>query len=185
MNEPSRSLNAKKSALRDAVRRKRVAFSKGITVTTATAAIHQHLLAAPLPWQGALVASYRAMGSEAGLEPVHDALIQYGAQLVWPRVNGPAGTPLDFGLGENKPDIVLLPLIAFDRNGGRLGQGGGYYDATLATWAAGEQSPLKIGIGFACQEVAAVPQDSHDQLLDWIVTEHGAYRVEYQDRNTV
>jgi 5-formyltetrahydrofolate cyclo-ligase len=184
MNELSPSLNAEKSALRDAVRRKRVAFSKGATVSAATAAIHQHLLNAPLRWQGALVASYRAMGSEVALDPVHDALFQYGAQLFWPQVTGPASTPLHFGLDGNKPDIVLLPLIAFDRDGGRLGQGGGYYDATLAAWTKEGHAPLKIGIAFSCQEVAAVPQDSHDQLLDWIVTEHGAYRVDYQNRNT-
>jgi 5-formyltetrahydrofolate cyclo-ligase len=68
------------------------------------------------------------------------------------------------------PDLILAPLLAFDRRGGRLGQGGGSYDRTLATLrAAGEV--FVIGLAFAGQEIDRVPTEPHDQGLDAILTE--------------
>jgi 5-formyltetrahydrofolate cyclo-ligase len=63
------------------------------------------------------------------------------------------------------PDVVLVPLLAFDLNGGRLGYGGGYYDRTLAGLDV-----LKIGVGFDEQETHSVPMGPFDQKLDWIIT---------------
>lgn len=63
------------------------------------------------------------------------------------------------------PDLVLVPLLAFDQKGGRLGFGGGYYDRTLA-----ELPALRVGVGFDEQEVENVPVDKFDQKMDWIVT---------------
>jgi 5-formyltetrahydrofolate cyclo-ligase len=63
------------------------------------------------------------------------------------------------------PDLVLVPLLAFDENGGRLGFGGGYYDRTLA-----ELSALRVGIAYDEQEVDQVPMDQFDQRMDWIIT---------------
>jgi len=67
------------------------------------------------------------------------------------------------------PDIILLPLLSFDLNGGRLGYGGGYYDRTLAALRAGGQVTA-IGVGYDAQEVDDVPRDDNDQLLDYIAT---------------
>jgi len=67
------------------------------------------------------------------------------------------------------PDLILTPLLAFDRDGGRLGQGGGYYDRTLAALP----DVPRIGLAYAGQEVEALPMDAHDQWLDGVLTEVG------------
>jgi 5-formyltetrahydrofolate cyclo-ligase len=68
------------------------------------------------------------------------------------------------------PNLMLTPVLAFDRNGGRLGQGGGHYDRTLANLR--RQRPVFVlGVAFAGQEIDAVPMGAHDQRLDAIVTE--------------
>ncbi len=81
---------------------------------------------------------------------------------------------------EATPDIVLVPLVAFDRFGGRLGQGGGYYDRTLADLRAGP-GVVAVGLGFSVQEVDEVPCDPHDQFLDAICTEIGYRRALRKD----
>lgn len=68
------------------------------------------------------------------------------------------------------PDILLAPLVAFDRKGGRLGYGKGFYDRTLAN-GPGSGAPMTIGVAFAIQEIDSVPLEPHDQLLDAVVTE--------------
>lgn len=74
-----------------------------------------------------------------------------------------------------RPDVILLPLLAFDQRGTRLGYGGGYYDRTLAMLR--KAGPVQaVGLGFAGQEVGAVPHDALDQRLDWILTETGPVR---------
>ena len=71
-----------------------------------------------------------------------------------------------------QPDVLIVPLLAFDRRGYRLGYGGGFYDRTLQGLRA--RGPvLAIGFAFAAQEVAEVPRDGTDQRLDLIVTETG------------
>ncbi|MGQ0742359.1 MAG: 5-formyltetrahydrofolate cyclo-ligase, partial [Alphaproteobacteria bacterium] len=112
--------------------------------------------------------------------------------IALPRVAG-KGEPLDFRLWEKdaepvrgayglfeaapewratRPGLVLVPLLAFDAGGHRLGYGGGYYDRTLARMRAGAKI-VAVGVAFAGQEVAALPNHGHDQRLDWIVTEKG------------
>ena len=73
------------------------------------------------------------------------------------------------------PDLLLVPLLAFDRRGRRLGYGGGYYDRTLAALRRGPV--LAVGLAFAAQEVAAVPVAAGDEPLDWVVTEAEAIAV--------
>ncbi len=68
------------------------------------------------------------------------------------------------------PDMVLCPLLAFDRTGARLGYGGGYYDATLQSLRA-QKTIIAVGLGYAVQEVEAVPVGAFDQRLDLIITE--------------
>ena len=71
---------------------------------------------------------------------------------------------------EVQPDVLLVPMLAFDRRGYRLGYGGGFYDRTLEKLRA-LKKVTAIGIAYAGQEIDTVPRDSHDQLLDWIMTE--------------
>ncbi len=72
---------------------------------------------------------------------------------------------------EVQPDLLFVPLAAFDRRGHRIGFGAGYYDRTLA--ALREQRPtLAVGVAFATSEVAATPDEPHDERLDFIITEN-------------
>jgi 5-formyltetrahydrofolate cyclo-ligase len=75
------------------------------------------------------------------------------------------------------PDVLIVPLLAFDASGMRIGYGGGYYDRTIP--AIRSRKPLlAVGVAYAAQEVSRVPTDPYDQRLDWIVTETAARRVE-------
>jgi 5-formyltetrahydrofolate cyclo-ligase len=71
------------------------------------------------------------------------------------------------------PDILLIPLVGFDRAGYRLGYGGGYYDRTLA---ATVPRPLCVGIGYATAELATIHPQPHDIPMDMIVTDEGVRR---------
>lgn len=71
-----------------------------------------------------------------------------------------------------EPDVLIVPLLAFDARGFRLGYGGGFYDRTLEALRA-RRPILAVGFAFAAQEVAEVPLDPTDQPLDAIVTENG------------
>lgn len=152
----------------------------------------RHVLdAVPIP-DGAAISGYWPMAGEMDPRPLMAALIARGHRLCLPVVEGRgaalvfrAWTPGDalveavFGTrvptpdqDAMTPDALLVPLLAFDRAGHRLGYGGGYYDRTLAALS----DPLAIGIAFGFQEVDEVPHDAHDQTLDWVVTELGTAR---------
>jgi 5-formyltetrahydrofolate cyclo-ligase len=73
------------------------------------------------------------------------------------------------------PDVLLVPLLAFDRQGFRLGYGGGFYDRTLEKLRA-LKKVTAIGIAYAGQEVDAVPYEEFDQRLDWIMTEQETFK---------
>lgn len=89
------------------------------------------------------------------------------------------GIPEPVSAGENvlhpgMLDIVLVPLLGFDRSGHRLGYGGGFYDASFAFLRERKEpdSPLLVGIGYAMQEVDAIDACAHDVRLDYIATEN-------------
>ena len=88
-----------------------------------------------------------------------------------------------WGLCEPKPDlpvatpnILLVPLLGFDRQGYRLGYGKGYYDQALAALRT-QNNIIAVGLAFSAQEVPEIPTQPHDQRLDWIITQNEAYRV--------
>ena len=70
----------------------------------------------------------------------------------------------------NQLDIICTPLVAFDKQGHRLGMGGGYYDRTLAPWFHYKSGPKPIGLAHSCQEVEQLPVESWDVPLPKIVT---------------
>jgi 5-formyltetrahydrofolate cyclo-ligase len=78
---------------------------------------------------------------------------------------------------EVEPDVLLVPMLAFDRKGFRLGYGGGFYDRTLAK-LRGFKKVTAIGVAYAGQEVDEVPHDAHDQQLDWIMTERETFKCD-------
>lgn len=82
----------------------------------------------------------------------------------------PTGPPLD----PDEVDVLVLPGVAFDPHGGRLGRGGGHYDRLLAQVPA---RTVRIGVGFACQLVPSVPREPHDAGLDLVVTDRAVYRA--------
>lgn len=149
----------------------------------------------PLP-PGAVVAGYWPTDHEIDVRPLLTRLSERGYALAMPVVlnkeqplrfrkwvPGVQMVPGRFGipmppdtLPELRPDVVLTPLLAFDREGYRLGRGAGYYDRTLATLRA-TGYVTAVGIAFAGQEVPAVPHDVRDQRLDWIVTESFALPI--------
>jgi 5-formyltetrahydrofolate cyclo-ligase len=71
---------------------------------------------------------------------------------------------------EVEPDVLIIPLLAFDHAGFRLGYGGGFYDRTLEKLRA-RKKVIAIGVGYAAQELDAVPHGGHDQPLDYVMTE--------------
>jgi 5-formyltetrahydrofolate cyclo-ligase len=98
-----------------------------------------------------------------------------------PMTDGGFGTRVPAAGDWVEPAVLIVPLLAFDRRGFRLGYGGGFYDRTLAALrAAGPVTA--IGFAFAAQEVPQVPTDATDQRLDLIVTEAGPL---FPDRNTL
>jgi 5-formyltetrahydrofolate cyclo-ligase len=72
------------------------------------------------------------------------------------------------------PRVLLVPMLAFDRAGYRLGYGGGFYDRTLAQLRANQADTLAVGVAYQAQEVDRVPRDRYDQRLDMILTEQGS-----------
>ena len=139
---------------------------------------------------GAIVAAYHPVGCELDVLALVDKLLQGGARTALPVVVAPrtalefrAWTPgdeLEPGIRNIpvprldarvvEPDILLVPLLAFDRNGNRLGYGAGFYDRTLERLRA-RRAVVAIGVAFACQEFDHVPNGPEDQRLDWVMTE--------------
>jgi 5-formyltetrahydrofolate cyclo-ligase len=142
--------------------------------------------------RGATVSGYSAFRDEADPGELLLALAERGHPLCLPVIAG-KGQPLRFhrwqpsdvlrvhafGVREPlvdaeivAPSVLLVPLLAFDAGGYRLGYGGGYYDRTLH--ALRRQSPiLAVGIAYAGQEVAVLPHGPHDEKLDAVLTEDG------------
>jgi len=134
---------------------------------------------------GQIVAGFWPLPGEIDIRPLLLALAGRGHTLCLP-ATPPRGQPLTFrrwqpgdrlipepfGTARPEgeiitPDVLLVPLLAFDRNGHRLGYGGGFYDRTLPTLPG----PQTIGCAFAAQEVASVPVGAGDWVIDAIATE--------------
>lgn len=144
---------------------------------------------------GGGVSGYVPMGAELDCLPALEVLDRAGATLCLPVVRvrntplvfrrwrpGEALVTAGFGLSqppegaeEIEPEILLMPLLGFDAHGVRLGFGGGYYDRTLARLRS-QGAVSAIGLAFAAQEFDALPREDWDELLDYVITEHGVRR---------
>lgn len=144
---------------------------------------------------GTVISGYYPIKTEIDPRPLMDNLAKRGAILCLPVVIDRntiifrqllSGLELvdtgygTMGLGPDAPtldpQIMLMPLSAFDRLGGRIGYGAGYYDQAISRLVARSIGPLKIGVAFDCQQHDLVPQEPHDIAMDAIVTETG-YRI--------
>lgn len=181
------------TAWRRAMRQEMLARRENLDAAThsrLSAQIVNHLLAALAPpkivafcWPiknepdlRALLESWAASGTLAALPVVLEAAAPLAFRL-WthdtPLIEDRYGIPTPASGDFVAPDLMLLPLNAFDRQGYRLGYGGGFFDRTLATLAP---RPLAVGVGFEINRVDSIRPEVHDQPLDWIVTEAGAFR---------
>ena len=157
------------------------------------AAAAQAIAARPFPVDvpaGAIVSGFVPLKSEINALPLMRKLAAAGARLALPVVVGRGqplimrawaiGEPLRagvWGIGEPGadapevfPDILIVPLLAFDRRGHRIGYGAGYYDMTIAALRA-RKTVVAAGIAFAAQEIADVPDTPRDARLDLVLTE--------------
>ncbi len=143
----------------------------------------------PVP-KGAVVSGYSPLKSEISPVPLMRRVADAGARLALPVVQG-RSKPLTmrawafgealgsgvWGIREPKPeapevfpDILIVPLVAFDRAGDRLGYGAGYYDMTIARLRS-MKPVVALGLAFAAQEVTGLPKTARDQRLDFVLTE--------------
>ena len=151
------------------------------------------IAARPFPLKirvGVIVSGFMPMKSEINPLPLLRRLEEMGARIALPVIGGRGkplvmrqwsfGEPLAAGVwgirepkpeaSEVDPDMLLVPLLAFDRAGYRVGYGGGYYDMTVTALRAKKQVTA-IGIAFAAQEVGQVPRTERDVRLDLVLTE--------------
>lgn len=159
-------------------------------------AVAAHFLARVTVPATAVIGGYWPTGTEIDVRPLLIALHERGHMCGLPVVQ--RGRPLTFhrwrpedslvrGVFDIQvpdhhtptvePDVLVMPLLAFDAKGMRIGYGGGYYDRTIPAIRA-RKKLLAVGIAYAAQEVERVPADKVDQRLDWIVTERAARFIE-------
>lgn len=181
-------LRAAKAALRGPMRERRSAMAEA--APDAGSRVASLVAASFAPPSGTVVAGYWPMRDELDPRPTLSELSARGCRIALPAVIG-YGQPLVFRAWESdeplqdgpfgtiqpgeeadvlEPQLLLVPMVAFDRSGRRLGYGGGFYDRTLAA-LRGRFAVQAIGIAYADQEVESVPAGPEDARLDGVVTE--------------
>lgn len=157
--------------------------------------VRDHLLASRYLTGVQVVTAYRPIRTEIDPNPLMEALHAAGHRLAvpvitgegqpltfhewWPGVAmqaGPFGAEIPVDTPAVTPDLILAPLLSFDRRGYRLGYGGGFYDRTLEGLRA-QGRVTAMGLAFAAQEVEEVPIEETDQRLDAILTEQGIIKT--------
>lgn len=150
----------------------------------------------PMP-QSPVVSAYWALKTELDLRPLMNAFYDKGVPVCLPVVTGkresllfrlwsPQAELVKGLYGTEQPDekyetvepnVLFLPLLAFDRQGGRLGYGGGFYDRTVHELRAKNPDVIVVGTGFSAQEIDEVPVEDTDEKMDWILTESELIKV--------
>lgn len=194
MSDPETLALAKAHARKSASAvRKRVAAEVG---ESAWADIARSFAKDIAPAPGTIVSGFLPIGSEIDTRPALENLREIGCEICLPCVVA-RDTPLVFRLWQEgdelvseefgtkaptqsakavEPDMLIVPLLAFDRDGYRLGYGGGFYDRSLEDLR--RRKPVQaIGVAYAGQEIDAVPRGAYDEPLDWIVTEAEVLRT--------
>jgi len=181
--------NHEKTAMRERLLLRRLEVPAEQRASQSTLASGR-LVALPCVQQAGTVAFYAAVGSEADPSPAVEACLSSGKRVVFPRitpgvlvlefaaatpdelVSGPHRTrqppPLTAVVHPGEIDCIVVPGIAFDPHGRRLGRGGGFYDATLA---ALPRRATRLGFALDIQIVPVVPSEGHDVPMDVVVTD--------------
>ena len=176
----------------------RSALVAGLDRDAAGAAVRDRFITEFSPKPGTVVSAFWPVGDEFDIRPTIEALHRCGCVVALPVVTvkhmpltfrvwepGTQFIVSSFGIPEPgpdrppaTPDIALVPLLAFDAEGYRLGYGGGYYDRTLQQLRLLRREPpvFAIGVGFAGQQVERLPHEPFDQPLDWVITEQATHR---------
>lgn len=191
MTDTSLILKEKRD-LRARMKTWRASLSAEAMVHAATALADYGLGFLPRLAAGTVVSGFAPLADELRVWPLLRRLAGSGIQLALPLVQG-KGLPLVFrawtpgdamdkgvwDIPEPKadkpvlePDVLLVPLLAFDRKGWRLGYGGGFYDRTLSGLRA-RKPVVAVGLGYDGQQVDAVPHLAYDQRLDWVLIPSG------------
>jgi 5-formyltetrahydrofolate cyclo-ligase len=182
------SIDSRKTQIRrDAVTRRDALPAVERAAAAATIAARPLPVAVP---SGAIVSGFSPLKSEINPVPLMRAFAAAGARLALPVVAGRGkplimrawnfGEPLASGVWgireppesapEVFPDILIVPMLAFDRSGHRIGYGAGYYDMTIAR-LRGMKPVFALGIAYAAQEIAEIPTTPRDAALDLVLTE--------------
>ena len=137
------------------------------------------------------ISAYWPVADEIDVRPLMLRLFKCGHMIFLPVVQGPTApllfrkwTPdtelFDGGFGtsipgpdsvEGIPSVLLVPILAFDGEGFRLGYGGGFYDRTLQSFRDKKAGVISVGVAYEAQFVTKLPIEEHDQRLDFVVTE--------------
>jgi 5-formyltetrahydrofolate cyclo-ligase len=185
------TITREKQVLRKEMQAKRSRLPQ-IAMAQAADSVARHFADHPILAFMPSFAGYMAMRGELDMRGIFDNMARFKKEMALPRLTeqkrmhfrrwqpGDALTTHAFGMQEPaatapaiSPALVLVPLLAFDARGNRLGYGGGYYDATMAMMRRFETPPLFIGVGYTMQELERVPTNDGDQRLDGILTELG------------
>jgi 5-formyltetrahydrofolate cyclo-ligase len=191
----STTIRDEKSVLRARIKACRAGLAREHKVGAARALAEQGLgFLGPLP-QHTLVSGFASLPDELPLWPLLRRLDGEGVALALPVMVG-KGRPLLFrawqpgdvtepgvwGIAQPtadkpavEPDVLLVPLLAFDANGWRLGYGGGFYDRTLRALRA-RKEVVAVGVAYDEQRVDRVPHLANDERLDWVLTPSAAAR---------
>lgn len=185
-----------KTALRESARTARRGLEPGERRVASQAAAAR-VLTLPELRRARTVLLYAALAEEADPSTLVATLAERGKRLLFPRVTGdglrlvavqdlatltlgyrgisePSGPEVD----PAEVDLAVIPGVAYDLLGGRLGQGGGHYDRLLPQLPVGA---LRVGLCFSCQVVPFVPCDVHDEPVDVVVTERATYRTDARE----
>jgi 5-formyltetrahydrofolate cyclo-ligase len=192
---PDARIEEAKAALRLKARAGRAAVLNSTRGDAARAVAGHFFKSVPLA-PGEIVAGYWRIKDEMDCQPILIRLMDSFQPVCLPVVLGDElplqlrlweqGAPLyEAGFGtlapselapRVEPDVIIMPLLGFDKRGTRLGYGGGYYDRTLERLS---KRPRLVGIAFSAQELEDIPREPHDVPLDTIVTELGARHFEH------
>jgi 5-formyltetrahydrofolate cyclo-ligase len=187
----------KKARARALARKKRQAIPSQVRESVGGRAAAWFLETIPLE-ANAIVSLYWPLADEFDCRPLLYALSSNHHPIALPLVTG-RGRPLDFRIWKpgdplikrafdvfephetaekTQPRVVVTPFLAYNGQGFRLGYGGGYYDRTIRSLRDAGPELVAVGLGYAAQEMPALPCDENDEPLDWLVTERGAKRFE-------